>query len=190
MGGVMVPPCWLFGLRHPSNGAYMVVGLGSGHCVKMAAFKRAHTKEYSSVPSPPVSLTSQWATATHHIPRRHPPTPAGRSDSGSLRNRISVSYDLLALLCISPGGFQSQRVLGVVFPVQDPPGTQRGAQASCSLGRNCAIVIIFLFVVYLPKGMDLHYIASLFLLPISLWFLLYIFSCRKSFLLVFSFSHI
>jgi len=82
MGGVLFPPCWLFGLRHPSNGAYMVVGLGSGHRVKIAAFKRAHT-EYSSVPLPPVSLTSQWATATHHIPRRHPPTPACRSDSGS-----------------------------------------------------------------------------------------------------------
>ena len=138
---------------------------------------------------PPVFSSQRWSQLPPASPGNSSRS-AGRSDSGSLRNRISVSYDLLALLCISPGGFQSQRVLGVVFPVQDPPGTQRGAQASCSLGRNCAIVIIFLFVVYLPKGMDLHYIASLFLLPISLWFLLYIFSCRKSFLLVFSFSHI
>ena len=61
---------------------------------------------------------------------------AGRSDLGSLRNRISVSYNLLALLCISPGDFQRQRVLGVVFPVQDPPGTQRGLRPLVPWGRN------------------------------------------------------
>lgn len=93
---------------------------------------------------------------------------AGRSDSRSLRNRISVSYNLLALLRISPGGFQRQRVLGAVFPVQDSLGTQRGAQAFCSSGKDYVIVITLPFVVYLPKGMDLYYIASLFLPPISL----------------------
>ena len=44
---------------------------------------------------------------------------------------------------------------------------------------------------YLPvsvsptQGVGLNYFASLLLLSISLWFLLYIFSCRKPFLLVF-----
>ena len=102
------------------------------------------------------------------LPLQETSRSAGRSDLGSLRNRISISYNLLTLLCISPGDFQSQRVLGVVFSVQDPLGTHRGAQTSCSLGRNYAIVIILPFVVYLPKGVDLQYIASLFLLPISL----------------------
>ena len=138
MGGVMVPPCWLFGLRHPSNGAYMVVGLGSGHCVKMAAFKRAHTKEYSSVPSPPVSLTSQWATATHHIPRRHPPTPAGRSDSGSYevtafslspsvhrlylssKSRISVSLHPMDFLWSSLADHQYQMLWGLLLLMPNP----------------------------------------------------------------------
>lgn len=36
------------------------------------------------------------------------------------------------------------------------------------------------------RGMDLDYTVSLSLLPISLWFLLHIFGCRKSFLLFFN----
>ena len=47
-------------------------------------------------------------------------------------------------------------------------------------------MIILSFVGYLPEGMGLGYIASLPLLSISLWFLFHIFSCEKSFLLVFS----
>ena len=52
------------------------------------------------------------------------------------------------------------------------------------LGRTPAIVIILPFVGCLPGGMGLDCTVSLSLLPISLWFLLYIFSCGKSFLLV------
>ena len=47
-----------------------------------------------------------------------------------------------------------------------------------------AIVIILLFLGCPPWGMSLCYTVSTLLLPVSLWFLLYIFSYRKSFLLV------
>ena len=74
-------------------------------------------------------------------------------------------------------------VLGALLPSAGPPGkgVQCGTWTTCSLGRNSAIVIIPPLV---SLDMNLDYTLSLTLLPISLWFLLYIFSCRRSFLLV------
>ena len=40
-----------------------------------------------------------------------------------------------------------------------------------------------------PRGMGLDYIMSLPLLPISLWFLLFLFSCKRSFLVGSSLFH-
>ena len=82
-------------------------------------------------------------------------------------------------------------VLGAHLPGAGLPGwgAQCGAQTLCSLGRTSAIVIIFCCVGHLPGGMGLDCTTSPLLLPVSLWFLFYIFSCRRSFLLVFrSFS--
>ena len=80
-------------------------------------------------------------------------------------------------------------VLGACL-VQDPWswGAQCGAQTCCSLWRTSAIVIILLLVNCPLKGMGSDYMgsdytATLPLLPISLWFFLCIFSCRRSFLL-------
>ena len=50
--------------------------------------------------------------------------------------------------------------------------------------RTSAVVIILPFVSCLPWGVGLDHTASPSFLLVSLWFLLYIFSCRKSFLLV------
>ena len=67
-------------------------------------------------------------------------------------------------------------------------GSQCGAQPPHSLGRTSAVVNIIPFVNHLPRGLGLDYIAFTSLLPVSLWFLLYIF-ITKLFLLVFrSFS--
>ena len=70
-------------------------------------------------------------------------------------------------------------------------GAQCVAWTPRSCGRTSAIVIILLFKGHLPRGIGLDYTASLPLLPFLLWFFLYIFSCRESFLLVFeSFTYI
>ena len=58
-----------------------------------------------------------------------------------------------------------------------------------SLRRITAIVVTLLFVDCLPGDVSLNYSASPFLLLDLLWLLLYVFSCRRSFLLIFrSFS--
>ena len=65
MGGAWFPPCWLFGLMRPNTGAYpdSLVGL-------MADSGRAHTKGYFPELLLPVSLSSQWDTATPCLCRR------------------------------------------------------------------------------------------------------------------------
>lgn len=59
----------------------------------------------------------------------------------------------------------------------------------CSLGRTFAIVVILLFEGCPPEGMGLIYITTLPFLPNSLWFLLYIFRYRRSFLVDSGLSH-
>lgn len=104
------------------------------------------------------------------------------------KSRVSVPYSPLALLHTSPlkDDLQSQIFGGHIFPVQDTldgePNT--GFDASL-LGENSANVIILLFVGCLSREVGLDYIMSLPLLPISLYFVFHIFSCRKSFMLVF-----
>ena len=98
---------------------------------------------------------------------------------------------LLALLYASPGCPSKPDVLGAHLPSAGPLswGAQYRAQMLCSLGRTSAIVIILLSVGRLTREVGLDYTMSPPLLPISLWFLIYIFSCGKSFMLVFrSFS--
>ena len=72
----------------------------------------------------------------------------------------------------------------LICPVQDPWAGEPsvGAWKPSSSGRTFVIVIILLFVGYRSVGLDC--IMSLPFLPI-LWFLLYVFSCGKPFLLVF-----
>ena len=60
-------------------------------------------------------------------------------------------------------------------------GTQCGYWTPLLLGEKLSIVIILLFVAHLPGGIGLEYSTSMPLLLISLWFLLYIFSCRRFF---------
>ena len=48
-----------------------------------------------------------------------------------------------------------------------------------SLGKTSAVIIILSFVDHSPVGMQLDYITSV-PAPVSLWFRLYIFSCRRS----------
>ena len=71
-------------------------------------------------------------------------------------------------------------ILGVHLPGAGLSGwgAQCGAQTPHSLERTSAVVIILPFVCHPPGGTGLDYTKSSCLLPISLWFLLFIFSCR------------
>ena len=86
------------------------------------------------------------------------------------------------------------RCLGTHFPSKGPLGLGDlcGAWTPHSLWRTSAIVIILLFVGHLARTVGLDYTMSLPPTPpVSLWFLLYIFSCGKSFWFIFmSFSQI
>ena len=99
---------------------------------------------------------------------------------------VSISHRPLVLPKVSAASLQSQTFVELVLLMQDPwAGEWCGASTSCSLRRTSASVVIFLFVGHPPRGMGVDYITSPPLLPVLLWFLLYIFSWRRSFLLVF-----
>lgn len=96
-------------------------------------------------------------------------------------------YRPLTLLEVYPIGLQIQMFGDLTFWCR----TFRlgilmwGSEASFFWGKTSLIVIILPFVGCLPGGTDLDSTLSLLLLPILLWFLIYIFSYRRSLLLVF-----
>ena len=96
-----------------------------------------------------------------------------------MKNAIGILIGI-ALQYTSPSGLQSQTFWGTHLPGAGPPCW--GAQTPHSLGRTSAIVIIL--PLSFSGGVGLDYIASPPLLLILLWFLLCVFSCGKSFLLV------
>ena len=104
------------------------------------------------------------------------------------KNTISISQSPLAPCTEARLAFKARHLgqgEGLVFQVQSLSwGAGYGPRMTCPLGRRYAIEII-LFVGYLSRGMGLDYTMFLPLLPIALWFLLYIFTYRKFFLLVF-----
>ena len=82
-------------------------------------------------------------------------------------------------------------VLGVCISSPEPHGwrLQSGTQTLGFLGRTSSIVIILLLVGCPFKGIGLDYVVTLPLLSVSLWFLLYIFSYTRSFLVGSSLFH-
>ena len=97
MGGAGFPPCWLFGLRCPSTGAYPALRL-------MVDSGRAHTKEYFPELLLPVSLTLWWATATPCLCKR----PSNSSMFSLLWGQCSFPWVLMrTLLCVCPPRVES-----------------------------------------------------------------------------------
>ena len=94
----------------------------------------------------------------------------------------SLSHSPLALLKVSLTGLQSQTFWGLFSQCW---GAQSMVQASHTMGRTSAIIIILSFVGYPFRSMGLGYIMSPSFLPTLFQFPHYIFSCRISFLLVF-----
>ena len=107
------------------------------------------------------------------------------------KSEVSTSYSPLTLAKVSPASLQSQTFWGLSSQCRTPKAgeSQCEAQTPRSLGRTSAIFIILLFVGHLHGSMGLDCTVSLSLLPLLLWFLLYIFSCRRSFLVDSGFSH-
>ena len=97
----------------------------------------------------------------------------------SFKSVISVSYGPPALCVQALLAFKA-RCSGGLFSWYRTLGLGRAqceAQTPRSLGRMPVIVIILPFGGCLPGSLGLAYTASPLLLPILLWFLLYIFSC-------------
>ena len=109
------------------------------------------------------------------------------------KSRVLFSYSPLALPYASPAGLQSLAFRGLITPVQDPQAGEpnAGLRPLTPWGEPLQLWLFSCLWIACPRGMNLDSTVSPLLLPISLWFLLCIFSCGKSFLLVFrSFSSI
>lgn len=86
-----------------------------------------------------------------------------------------------------PRGFSKPNVLRAYFPSQDSWLRDPSVGSDTSLPGEDFIFVIFLpFVGHLPKDVGPDCTASLPPILINLWFLLYVFSCGNSFLLVFT----
>ena len=91
------------------------------------------------------------------------------------KSEFSITPGPLGLPIISPTGLQSQMLSGLVFLLQDPK-----AQTSQSFVRISAVIIVLPFMNCSPGVLDLTIsVMTPPLLTVSLWFLLYIFSCRS-----------
>lgn len=107
---------------------------------------------------------------------------AGENLCAPFKSIISVSYYPIALLYINPTGFQSQTFWRLLSPCRTQDwGALGEAGIPWTLGRTSAIILPSMG--HLPQGVGHDYIASLSLLPISLWFLFL--TLKKYFLLVF-----
>ena len=100
----------------------------------------------------------------------------------SFKNRVSVSYSHPALLFWNHLTFKGRHSDG------SSPQSRTSRLGSLMwhsdpwlLWRTSALVITLLFVGCLPESIGLGYTTSSPFLPVLLWFLLYIFSCEKSF---------
>lgn len=104
------------------------------------------------------------------------------------KSRSSISYSPLAPLNTSPPGLQNQ-CLSCAAPMGW--GAQCRAQTPCTYWKTSAVVVILQFISCLLRGVGLDCTGSLFLLPsyYVLLLLFLIFSCRRSFLLIFVHSH-
>lgn len=89
---------------------------------------------------------------------------------------VSISPNPVGFSKLVPLAFKS-KCSGSYFP---STGAQCGAQNSL-IGEPLQIIILQ-FVGCLPRDRGFDYISSPLLLPVSLWFLFCVFSCRRSFL--------
>ena len=95
------------------------------------------------------------------------------------RREVSISPSLEGLLQSSPAGLQSQILWGLFFLCWTPSCRGwHGAQSPRSSCGRTSDIISLQCVGHPPGGEGFDYVANLFLLTVSVWFLLYVFSCR------------
>ena len=99
------------------------------------------------------------------------------------KSEVSLSRCPVRLLKLSPAGLKAKCSGNSSSRCRTPSleSPMWGSELSL-LCENLCIVIILQLVGCPPRGVEFDYISSLPLLPISLRFLLYVFSCRRSFL--------
>ena len=102
------------------------------------------------------------------------------------KSKVSVYPSPVGSPKLSSIGPESQMLWGLKFPVQD---SQAGEPNMGLRSLTPAIRFFSSLWVTHPEGMRLDYSTRLLLLPVSLWFLLYVFSCRRSFLEVSGLFH-
>ena len=107
------------------------------------------------------------------------------------KGRVSIAHSPLGLPKVSPTGLQSQRFWELIFPAQDPQAGEPnvGLRPLVPWRGPLVVVIMLPLVGHAPVGMGLDYTVISPLLPVLLWFLHHIFSCRRSFLVGSGFFH-
>lgn len=107
MARAVLPPWWLFGLRHPSTGAYKWLGrAGSLGCGGgMLASKRAHTNEYLPELLLPMSVPV--------VKDKSSPAPASPSNTLTGRSYF-VSYEVIRDCFFPPGSSCAQDLIGAL----------------------------------------------------------------------------
>ena len=96
----------------------------------------------------------------------------------------------MGLLQLSLNGLQSQMLWGLIFPVLDPRAGEPDVALNTLTPVGETLQYNYSPVCWSPSwGMKFGYIANPCLRPISLWFLLYVFKCRRSYLVGSSHFH-
>ena len=102
------------------------------------------------------------------------------------KNKVTLSWSPPVLPYASLICLQSLMLWGFTLLVQMPVlGAQCRTQKTWFLGRSSAVLIILQLEAQLPRDVGLDNTMSLSFQHNPLWFLLYIFICGKTFLLVF-----
>ena len=132
-----------------------------------------------------------------------PPRPSGRSGPGSYevtafslgpsvhetlcvssKRGVSLSPSPVEFLQSSPTGLQSWMLWGLLLPMPDPQAGEPDVGSELSLlWENFCDIIILQFVGHPPGWYGIWLYCECAPPTISLWFLLYVFGCRISFLI-------
>ena len=176
------------------TGCWVGPGLGS----KMSASRRAHKDESSLICLSPVSMSPGWATAAP------PPPQETLQDQQAGPTQAPIELLLLPLVPVHVRVYVHPLRVKSVFPtilwsscfqalLAFKSKYSGGSSSQCQtpglgslmwgsdlslLWENLCNIIILQFVGHPPRGYGFACIVSL---PLLLWFLLYVFSCRRSF---------
>ena len=199
----MSPPSLSFGLRQPSTGVCRLLGRARSWCPNVSLQESScgwmlRDKSGTRVYVP------KWSTGTPFLPRRYsktsrqvwprpvrllllPLAPVHGSFCAPF-GKWSLFPPVLGRSCNQASLTFKAKSLGALLHGSGPLdwGCLMWGSEFSVLWENLCHVITLQFGVCLPGAMGLDYMMSLSLLPVLLWFRLYVFSCRGCFLVSFS----